>query len=188
MKNKLKNLLHLFLVFLKIGSFNFGGGYTMLAFIRKECVEKRNWITENDMMTITAISESTPGPIFVKCATYIGYKMEGIFGAISASLGMLTTSFTLVFLISFVFDRAIENPIAQNMFSGITISVGFLIVSAGLPLIQNFKQKTAYYYMAFGFVSLLLVNFTSLNFPTVVIMLICGLVSLGLLLVKKGAK
>ena len=90
----------LFLTFVKIGLFTFGGGYAMISVIEHICVEDKQWISHDDMMNITVIAESTPGPVAINCATFVGYKKKGIGGAIVATLGMLIPSFTIIFVIS----------------------------------------------------------------------------------------
>ena len=82
-------LIELFLIFAKIGLFTFGGGYAMISLIENNCVEKKKWITHDEMMNITVIAESTPGPIAINCATYVGYKKAGIIGAIISTLGIV---------------------------------------------------------------------------------------------------
>ena len=93
-------LIDLFLTFAKIGLFTFGGGYAMISFIENDCVEKKKWITHDEMMDVTVIAESTPGPIAINCATYVGYKKGRLLGAIIATLGMILPSFIIILLIS----------------------------------------------------------------------------------------
>ena len=93
-------LIDLFLSFAKIGLFTFGGGYAMISLIENDCVEKKKWITHDEMMDVTVIAESTPGPIAINCATYVGYKKGRLPGAIIATLGMVLPSFIIIFLIS----------------------------------------------------------------------------------------
>jgi chromate transporter len=89
-------LIELFLTFVKIGLFTFGGGYAMLSIIENICVEKKNWITHDEMMNITVIAESTPGPIAINCATYVGYKKGKLPGAILATFGVAIPSFIII--------------------------------------------------------------------------------------------
>ena len=93
-------LLTLFIIFAKIGMFTFGGGYAMISIIEDICVRQKQWITHEEMMNMTVVAESTPGPIAINCATYIGYKQRGFVGAIVATLGMITPSFLIIYLIS----------------------------------------------------------------------------------------
>ena len=90
-------VIELFLTFLKIGLFTFGGGYAMISIIENNCVEKKKWITHDEMMDITVIAESTPGPIAINCATFVGYKIAGILGAIAATFGVVAPSFVIIF-------------------------------------------------------------------------------------------
>ena len=91
-------LLDLFLTFAGIGLFTFGGGYAMISLIENSCVEKKRWITHDEMMNVTVIAESTPGPIAINCATFVGYKQKGLAGAIAATIGMVLPSFCIIFL------------------------------------------------------------------------------------------
>ena len=93
-------IFDLFLSFANIGLFTFGGGYAMIALIENTCVEKKQWITLDEMMNITVIAESTPGPIAINCATYVGYKQKGFAGALAATIGMVLPSFCIIFAIS----------------------------------------------------------------------------------------
>ena len=97
-------LLDLFLCFAKIGLFTFGGGYAMFVLIGNACVEKKHWLTHDEMMNITVIAESTPGPISINCATYIGYKQKGFAGALAATFGIVLPSFCIIFLVSMFLD------------------------------------------------------------------------------------
>ena len=112
----------LFLTFVKIGLFTFGGGYAMTSVIEHICVEDKQWISHDDMMNITVIAESTPGPVAINCATFVGYKKKGIGGAIVATLGMLIPSFTIIFVISMFLDNFLEIGIIANAFKGIKLA------------------------------------------------------------------
>ena len=122
-------LLDLFLTFVKIGLFTFGGGYAMISIIEDNCVEQKGWITHDEMMNITVIAESTPGPIAINCATYTGYKKAGIMGAVAATLGMVLPSFGIIYLISIFLDNFLELTLVANAFKGIKIAVGILILA-----------------------------------------------------------
>ena len=91
-------LMELFFTFVKIGLFTFGGGYAMISMIENNCVEKKAWITHDEMMDVTVIAESTPGPIAINCATFTGYKKAGFLGALVATLGIVVPSFIVIFL------------------------------------------------------------------------------------------
>ena len=117
-------VLDLFLTFAKIGLFTFGGGYAMISLIENSCVEKKQWITHDEMMNVTVIAESTPGPIAINCATFVGYKQKGFTGAISATIGMVLPSFCIIFLISMFMDNFLEITWIAHAFMGIKIAVG----------------------------------------------------------------
>ena len=101
-------LLDLFLTFAQIGLFTFGGGYAMISLIENACVERKHWITHDDMMNITVIAESTPGPIAVNCATFVGYRQKGLPGALAATLGLILPSFVIIYAVSVFLDSFLE--------------------------------------------------------------------------------
>ncbi len=131
----------LFLTFAKVGCFTFGGGYAMIALIEDACVEKKKWITHDDMMNVTVIAESTPGPIAINCATYVGYRQAGFAGAAAATLGMVLPSFLIIFAISRFLDNFLEISWVASVFQGIKIAVGILIVEAGFTMLKKMKKK-----------------------------------------------
>ena len=133
-------MLELFLTFAKIGMFTFGGGYAMVALIEDTCVERKKWITHEEMLDLTVIAESTPGPIAINCATYVGYRQKGFLGSVMATLGMITPSFTIIYLISMFLDRFLEIALIANAFRGIKLAVGLLIVNAALNMLQKIKK------------------------------------------------
>ena len=120
----------LFRVFFRIGLFTFGGGYAMIAIIEEACVEKRRWITREEMDHLIVVAESTPGPIAINCATFVGYRQAGFFGAICATVGMILPSFLVIFAVSRFLDRFLKIPVVGNAFKGIKLAVGILIVDA----------------------------------------------------------
>jgi len=133
-------LLNLFLTFAKIGLFTFGGGYAMISVIEDLCVEKRGWITHEDMMNVTVLAESTPGPIAINCATFVGYKMGGFLGAAAATVGVVLPSFALIYAISMFLDNFLEITVIANAFKGIRIAVGILIFRAALNMIKKMEK------------------------------------------------
>ena len=138
--NKAKNLLSLFLSMLKIGLFTFGGGYAMIHLLENEFVSRKNWIDGEEFIDLVAIAESTPGPIAINCATYIGYKKQGVAGALSATLGMCLPSFTIIYLISLFFDRFLEISWVASAFKGIQVCVVFLTLSSGFKMLKKIKK------------------------------------------------
>ena len=168
----------LFLSFMKIGLFTFGGGYAMIALIEDKCVEKEKWITHDEMMDITVVAESTPGPIAINCATFVGYKIAGLFGATMATLGVVIPSFVIILSISLIFDHFLEIPFIANAFLGIKVAVGLLIFEAGLNMLKKMKKNVlSRIIVATAFVGMLLVHLFSWNFSSIRMMLVAGLVS-----------
>lgn len=141
MKEKRKILLQLFLCMLKIGAFTFGGGYAMISLLQNEFVVKKKWIGEEEFLDLVAIAESTPGPIAINSATYIGYKMGGVAGSACATLGMVLPSFCIISVISLFFDRFLELPFVANAFRGIQACVVYLILSAGWRMAKKIKKR-----------------------------------------------
>ena len=134
-------LADLFFTFAKIGLFTFGGGYAMISMIQNICVDRKQWITHDEMMNVTVIAESTPGPIAINCATFTGYQKAGFIGALTATLGMIVPSFTVIYLISMFLDNFLELTIIANAFKGIKIAVGLLILNAACTMIQKMHKK-----------------------------------------------
>lgn len=133
--------MELFFTFVKIGLFTFGGGYAMISMIENNCVEKKAWITHDEMMDVTVIAESTPGPIAINCATFTGYKKAGFLGAFVATLGIVVPSFIVIFLISMFLDNFLEITIVANAFKGIKVGVGLLILDAAITMINKMQKK-----------------------------------------------
>ena len=184
-KYKMKILLQLFLVFAKIGFFTFGGGYAMISLIENNCVEKKKWITHDEMMNITVIAESTPGPIAINCATYVGYKKAGVAGAVIATLGMVLPSFVVIYMISVLLDNFLELTVIANAFKGIKTAVGLLILDAAITMIKKMPKKTLpKIFMFSSFAAMLVINIFSLKFSSVALMLVFAIVSLVIFIVK----
>ena len=131
----------LFLTFAKIGLFTFGGGYAMIALITSVCVEQKKWITQEEMLDLTVVAESTPGPIAINCATFTGFKKAGIPGSLAATLGMIMPSFVIIYLISMFLDNFLELTVITHAFQGIKIAVGFLILDAALTMLKKLPKK-----------------------------------------------
>lgn len=132
--NKFTDILFLFLTFLKVGAFTFGGGYAMIPIIQREVVDKRKWVSNTDILDIIAISESTPGPIAVNAATFIGFKVGGFFGSLFATLGLALPSFVIIYIISFFYKTFMEWTLVQAAFKGLSIGVIILLFNAFFKL------------------------------------------------------
>lgn len=178
-------LLSLFLTFAKIGLFTFGGGYAMLSIIENICVERKRWITHEEMMDITVIAESTPGPIAINCATFTGYKKAGFAGALVATLGMILPSFAVIFCVAAFLDHFLEIALVASAFRGIKIAVGLLILDAAFTMIKKMpKKKLPQTIMLCAAGIMLCIDLFAWNFSSISLMLIAGAVSLTIFLVK----
>ena len=127
-------------VFFVIGCFTFGGGYAMIPLIQAEIGERKKWMRTEEILDIVIIAESTPGPIAVNAATYVGYKVGGFFGALFATLGLVLPSLGIIFGISLFFDEFLQFSIVQSAFKGIEVAVAILILNAGLKLLKILKK------------------------------------------------
>jgi chromate transporter len=130
-------LLELFLVFLKIGVVMFGGGYAMIPILRYEVVVRRQWVTEQEFIDLIAIAESTPGPIALNSATYIGYKVGGVAGATLATLGIVIPSFTIILAIAIGLSKYYTHRIVRGILNGIRAAVVGLIFSAVITVVRG---------------------------------------------------
>ena len=139
----LKMLCSLFASMFKIGLFTFGGGYAMIGLLEREFVEKKKWLSHDEFMDLIVIAESTPGPIAINCATYIGYKVGKWSGAVVATLGMVIPSLSIIYFISLFFEQFLAITWVSSAFCGIQACVVFLILSAGLKMLKKMK-KTAF--------------------------------------------
>ena len=183
----MKLLAELFLTFARIGMFTFGGGYAMISIIENICVERKKWITHDEMMEITVIAESTPGPIAINCATYVGYKHGGIPGSVAATVGMVVPSFVIIYLISSVLSDFLEIPLIANAFHGIKIGVGLLILNVGITMAQKMKKNPLPRIIACcAFAGMLLINFLSLNISSILLLILAGIAGFAVYRVKTG--
>lgn len=172
---KIKLLLGLFFTMFKIGLFTFGGGYVMIGILEREFVEKKQLLEGNEFADLIGVAESTPGPIAINSATYIGYKTAGVLGSIVCTLGVVLPSFMIIFTISLFFDAFLELKLVQYAFKGIQACVPFLILSAGIRMFKKLK-KTPFNLIFFIASSVCLITFTlfSVNFSTIFYVLIGG--------------
>lgn len=176
----MKQILDLFLTFCRIGAFTFGGGYAMISLLDHECVEKKRWLTSDELMNVTVIAESTPGPIAINCATYTGYKVAGWKGTIAATVGIVLPSFLLVLLISGFFENVLAVSMISKAFRGIRIAVSILIMRAGIKMIKNLVKKSPHKrvqipMIAFFFCLVLVLQTASIHISTLYFILGSGL-------------
>ncbi len=182
----MKLLLDLFLTFSKIGLFTFGGGYAMIPLIENVCVTKKEWITHEEMMEITVVAESTPGPIAINCATYVGSKKKGFWGTVMATLGVTLPSFFIILMISFFIDRFLEIKWVASAFKGIKIAVGLLILDAAIKMIVKMKKEAlSIIILSAAFAAMMLINIFALRISTIVLMLAAALAGLSVYLIKR---
>jgi len=180
-------LFDLFRTFAKIGLFTFGGGYAMISLIENSCVEKKGWITHDEMMNVTVIAESTPGPIAINCATFVGYKQKGLIGAIAATIGMVLPSFSIIFLISMFLDNFLEIAWIAHAFMGVKIAVGILILDAAIKMIRKMQKKPIpLTIMACAFLAMLLIDIFALHVSSITLMLIAAVISLAIFLTRRN--
>ncbi|PWM51006.1 MAG: chromate transporter [Bacillota bacterium] len=138
---KFKTCLKLFLVLFKIGLFTFGGGYAMISLLENEFVAKRKWLESDEFLNVVAIAESTPGPVAINAATYVGYKLAGFWGSLSATVAVALPSFAIIFLISLFFDTFLSLKYVAYAFDGIQVCVIFLILNAGVKMLLKLERN-----------------------------------------------
>lgn len=173
----MKKLLHLdlFSTFFKIGLFTFGGGYAMLSLVEHICVQQKQWISEKELLHITIIAESTPGPVAINCASYVGRKNAGLLGACSATLGVVLPSFVIIYLISIFLDSFLDIPLVWKAFQGIKIAVSYLIIRTGLKMFKKCKKSALHLFVfASCFLASLTKSLFSLRFSSIYLILASG--------------
>ena len=191
-KKSVKTLLNLFLTFFKLGIFSIGGGPTMLTLLQGELVEKKGWITNDELMEMTAIAESTPGPIAVNLATYLGYKKGGFFGALLSTLGVIITPFALMFCISLFLENLLSFEAIKYAFMGVKVGVVFLLLKVTFTLVKSLK-KDWFGITLLCVVTTAMVLFTifAINFSAIYFILIgavLGLLIYGIIPKKRSKK
>jgi chromate transporter len=160
---------------LKIGLFTFGGGYAMIALLENEFVAKKKWIEKDEFLDVAAIAESTPGPIAISAATYIGFKNAGIIGSIIATLGICIPSFVIIYAISLFFDAFLSLTLVAYAFKGIQICVVYLILSAGLKMLKQMKKtKFNIIIILITLICMVVLSLFAVKFSTIFYILISG--------------
>lgn len=183
MKNR-KQLLTLFLTMLKIGLFTFGGGYAMIALLENEFVENKKWIDKDEFLEMAAIAESTPGPIAINAATYIGYSLAGFVGSLVSTIAVCIPSFVIIFLISLFFDRFMALTWVAYAFKGIQVCVIYLVFSAGLKMLKGIKKNVFNILIILVVaVSMVVFSILAVNFSSVFYILICGIIGVAVYLI-----
>ena len=184
-------LKELFITFFKIGLFTFGGGYAMISQVREFVSMQKKWLTEDELIQVITVSESTPGPIAINMATYVGYKKGGVLGSAMATLGVVLPSLIIIYIISLFFDAFIANKYVAYAFMGIKCAVAFLILKAGLEMFKK-MNKTALSVITFLAVFCAMLAFEILSVSVsavwfIIIGGIAGIVAYGVVGSRKGA-
>lgn len=136
-----KNLGTLFFTFFKIGLFTFGGGYAMIALLEEEFIQRRKWLDKDEFLDMTAIAESTPGPVAINSATYLGYKLAKVPGAVTATVAVCLPSFLIIYAISLFFEQFTQLTVIASAFKGIQVCVIYLIFSAGVRMLKALDKS-----------------------------------------------
>ncbi len=183
---KSKLLWTIFATFFKIGLFTFGGGYAMIALLESEIIDRQGWLSREEFLDMVAIAESTPGPVAINSATYIGYRLCGVWGSAAATLAVCLPSFAIIYLIPLFFDRFLSLVWVERAFRGIRVCVIYLICSAGLRMLKAL-EKTVLSRLLLIAVLLVMTAFSllSVRFSSVFYILICGTLSLFLFLLGR---
>ena len=171
---RIPKTISLLLTFMKIGLFTFGGGYAMIPLIQRETVENKNWISDEDILEIVAIAESTPGPIAINAATFIGYRVAGFLGALSATLGVVLPSFAIITVVSFVLAEFQNVRWIQYAFNGIRAGVLALIVKALWSMYKQSPKGIFSYLIMLG--AFVVVAFLPIN--VIFVILTCAVVGI----------
>lgn len=187
--NKIKGYLSLFLTMLKIGLFTFGGGYAMIALLENEFVEKKKWLEKDEFLDVAAIAESTPGPIAINAATYIGYKNTGMIGSMIATLGICIPSFVIIYAISLFLDAFLSLTLVAYAFKGIQICVVYLILTAGLKMLKQMKKTTFnMIIISITLICMIVFSLFAVKFSTIFYILLSGACGVAVYLLGKLRK
>lgn len=138
---EVKSLGTLFFTFFKIGLFTFGGGYAMIALLEEEFIQRRKWLDKDEFLDMTAIAESTPGPVAINSATYLGYTLAKVPGAATATVAVCLPSFLIIYAISLFFEQFTQLTVIANAFKGIQVCVIYLIFSAGVRMLKALDKS-----------------------------------------------
>lgn len=138
---EVKSLETLFFTFFKIGLFTFGGGYAMIALLEEEFIQRRKWLDKDEFLDMAAIAESTPGPVAINSATYLGYKLAKIPGAATATVAVCLPSFLIIYAISLFFEQFTQLTVIASAFKGIQVCVIYLIFSAGVRMLKALDKS-----------------------------------------------
>lgn len=183
----MKKVSTLFWTFLKIGAFTFGGGYAMVALLEHEFVEEKQWVSREEFLDMVAIAESTPGPVAVNSATYLGYKIDGTAGAAASTVAVCIPSFVVIYCISLFFDRFLSLTVVAHAFRGIQVCVIYLILSAGLKMLRQLERNAFNVCILAAVIAAMVgCSVAAVSFSSIYYILLSGAAGVLLYLVKKA--
>lgn len=184
--SKINELPVLFATFFKIGAFTFGGGYAMIALLENELVDKKQWLSHEEFLDVAAIAESTPGPVAINSATYLGYKRAGVLGSAVATVAVSLPSFLIIYIISLFFEQFTQLRLVNAAFKGIEAGVIYLVFSAGLRMLRSIENNR-FNHIVFVAVGGTMVLFSVLgvDVSSVLYILLCGAAGVAVYLVQK---
>lgn len=172
-------MLALFWTFFKIGLFTFGGGYAMISIVREAVVERHGWLGEDEFTEMIAISESTPGPIAINMATFIGYKKNGFLGSALATLGVVLPSFIIIYIIALFLEGFMQNPFVGYAFLGIKCAVAILIANAGWGMLKKMKKNIfSWTIFAIVFCLMIVLDIFALSISSVLLIISGGVIGI----------
>ena len=184
-----KRLWELFYTFAKVGVMTFGGGYAMIALLEEEFIQRRKWLDKDEFLDMTAIAESTPGPVAINSATYLGYKLAGVPGAATATVAVCLPSFLIIYAISLFFEQFTQLTVIANAFKGIQVCVIYLILSAGMKMLKSLSGTAFNRIIVAGVVAAMVgCSVAAVSFSSLYYILLCGAAGVLLYLLKKLRK
>ena len=184
-----KSLETLFFTFFKIGLFTFGGGYAMIALLEEEFIQRRKWLDKDEFLDMAAIAESTPGPVAINSATYLGYKLAKVPGAATATVAVCLPSFLIIYAISLFFEQFTQLTVIANAFKGIQVCVIYLILSAGMKMLKSLSGTAFNRIIVAGVVAAMVgCSVAAVSFSSLYYILLCGAAGVLLYLLKKLRK
>ncbi|MBE6712356.1 MAG: chromate transporter [Ruminococcaceae bacterium] len=179
----------MFATFFKIGAFTFGGGYAMISIIENECVSEKKWLSHDEMMDITVVAESTPGPLAINTATFVGYKVSGALGSAMATAGVVLPSLIIIGVIALFLENFLAIRWVASAFRGIKAAVAFLIFGAGWKMFKKMKKNLlSWVIFSLSLLVMLCVSFGFFAFSSIYLIIISatvGLVIYGVNAMKK---
>ena len=186
---EVKSLETLFFTFFKIGLFTFGGGYAMIALLEEEFIQRRKWLDKDEFLDMTAIAESTPGPVAINSATYLGYELAKVPGAATATVAVCLPSFLIIYAISLFFEQFTQLTVIANAFKGIQVCVIYLILSAGMKMLKSLSGTAFNRIIVAGVVAAMVgCSMAAVSFSSLYYILLCGAAGVLLYLLKKLRK